>query len=242
MSPEPHPRRIRTPWGDLLPKVDLSPVLYLLVLYGIVYFLPFEIFEFWSKGEDGPAEWIQFLAYAGASLFAFTVAWRRRRSFPSLRFLGWLALAIFCFLMAGEEISWGERITGLGIDALREINAQEETTIHNIPVVQNYMHFGFILFGLLFGYLGWRFLPAIDALPARWFSLYFLPVALFYTYFDLSWITHGERIRNDQEAIEILMAVGLFLHARAAALRRPPFTPEPSPPELPAFPGSPPPP
>jgi hypothetical protein len=133
--------------------------------------------------------------------------------------LGWLALAIFCFLLAGEEISWAERLTGVGVEAIKQINAQEETTIHNIPAIQGLMHFAFIFFGLLFGYLGWRYLPAIDALPARRFSLYFLPVALFYAYFDLSWITHGDRIRNDQEAIELLMAVGLFLHAWSKARR-----------------------
>ncbi len=218
---------IRTPWGELRPWVDLLPLWYLLVLYGIVYFLPFGIFEFWRKGEDGPAEWLQFLGYAGAFLFAARVAWRRRRSLPSLHCLAWILLALFCFLMAAEEISWGERITGWGLEAVRDINAQKETTIHNIPAIQNYMHFGFILFGIIFGYIGWRFFPGIDAFPARRFSLYFLPVALFYTYFDLSWITHGDRVRNDQEAIELMMAAGLFLHARLMASR-------PSPAEAPA--------
>jgi hypothetical protein len=210
-------RVIHTPWGELRPEVDLLPVLYLLLLYGVVWFLPFGVFEAWRKGEDGPAEWVQFLGYAGACLSALTVAWRRRGRPASIRFLGWLGLAVFCFLMAGEEISWGERITGMGLEAIRGINAQEETTIHNIHGVQSLMHFGFILFGLLFGWIGWRLLPWLDALPARRFSLYFLPVALFYAYFDLSWITRGARVRNDQEAIELLMAVGLFLHALSMA-------------------------
>jgi hypothetical protein len=81
------------------------------------------------------------------------------------------------------------------------------------------MHFAFIFFNLLFGYIGWRWFSRIDAFPARRFSLYFLPVALFYAWFDLSWITRGDRIRNDQEAIELLMALGLFLHAWAMARR-----------------------
>lgn len=210
-------RIVQTPWGELRPVVDLLPLWYVLILYGIVYFLPFGAFEFWRKGEDGPAEWIQFFGYAGASFFAFQIAWRRRGTIPSIAFIGWFGLAIFCFLLAGEEISWGERLTGFGLESIRAINAQDETSIHNIPAIQSLMHFAFIFFGLLFGYAGWRFLPFIDALPARRFSLYFLPVALFYTYFDLSWITHGDRIRNDQEAIELMMAVGLFLHARSVA-------------------------
>ncbi len=222
MAPSPEPRILRTPWGELRPLVDLRPLWYVLLLYGVVWFLPRPVFEFWRKGEDGPAEWIQFFSYAGACGASLLVAWRRRARPFSIACLGWWLLALFCFLMAAEEISWGERLTGLGIEAIRDINAQQETTIHNIPAVQSLMHFGFIAFGLLFGWAGWRFLPAIDALPSRWYSLWFLPVALFYAYFDLSWITHADRIRNDQEAIELMMAVGLLLHALAMARRREP--------------------
>jgi hypothetical protein len=191
----------------------------LLILYGIVWFLPHGLFEAWRKGEDGPAEWIQFFSYAAACIASFVVVWRRRSRPLSAAFLGWLLLAAFCFLMAGEEISWGERLTGAGLDSVRALNAQEETNIHNLHGVQSLMHFSFILFGLLFGWIGWRWLPRIDALPSRWYSLWFLPVALFYAWFDLSWITHGDRIRNDQEAIEVLMAVGLLLHSFAMARR-----------------------
>lgn len=221
-------RVIRTPWGEVRAWVELAPLVYLLVLYGIVYFLPFDVFELWRKGEDGPAEWLQFLACLGACVCSFRVAWTRR-SRGGVPFWSWIALAIFCFLLAGEEISWGERLTGIGLEAIRTINAQEETTVHNIPAVQGFMHFAFIFFGLLFGYAGWRWFPRIDALPARRFSLYFLPVALFYTYWDLSWITHGDRIRNDQEAIEVLLALGLFAHARWMARRGIKADPPPAP-------------
>ena len=47
---------IRTPWGDLAPRVDLFPLIYLILLYGVVYFLPFGLFDLWRKGEDGIAE------------------------------------------------------------------------------------------------------------------------------------------------------------------------------------------
>ncbi|MFM8659823.1 MAG: pectate lyase, partial [Cyanobium sp.] len=66
MAVEHQPRTIHTPWGSLTPAVDLAPLLYLLVLYGLVYFLPFGVFEAWTTGEDGPVEWLQFAAYAGA--------------------------------------------------------------------------------------------------------------------------------------------------------------------------------
>lgn len=221
-----HPQRIiRTPWGELRPTVDLAPLLYILVLYGVVYFLPFGVFEVWRKGEDGPAEWVHFFGYAGACLCSLLVLWRRRRQAWRPGWIAWLLLALFCFYVAGEEISWAERLTQRGVEAIQAINAQKETNLHNLPLLQNYLHFSFIVSGLFLGWFGWRLWPGIDALPSRWYSLYFLIVALFYTYWDLSWITLGDRIRNDQEAIEVLMAVGLFLHARSFAF--PPRHPDP---------------
>ena len=37
MAPQPQPRTIQTPWGSFTPAVDLAPLVYLLVLYGLVY-------------------------------------------------------------------------------------------------------------------------------------------------------------------------------------------------------------
>ena len=211
-------RTIQTPWGGFTPAVELFPLIYILVVYGFVYFLPFGIFRAWRViGDDTPAEWLQFAAYFAAFLCSLRVLWMRRRSCWSLGWLSWLLMTLFCGYVSAEEISWGERLSGWGVGAIRAINAQGETNLHNLPALQNYMHFSFIAIGLFFGYIGWRFLPAIDALPGRRFSLYFLIVALFYFYFDLSWMTLGERIRNDQEVIEVLMAIGLFRHASSKA-------------------------
>ena len=124
----------------------------------------------------------------------------------------WLLLTVFCLYVAGEEISWAERITNIGLDSIRGINVQGETNIHNLKSFNNYLHFSFISTGILFGWIGWKLWPDIEALPSKKFSLFFLIVAAFYSYFDLSWITLGERIRNDQEAIEFLMSSGIFLH------------------------------
>jgi len=44
MGAERQPRTIHTPWGSLTPAVHLAPLIYVLVLYGLVYFLPFGVF------------------------------------------------------------------------------------------------------------------------------------------------------------------------------------------------------
>ena len=55
MAPQPQPRTIQTPWGSFTPAVDLAPLVYLLVLYGLVYFLPLGVFDEWTTNEDGVA-------------------------------------------------------------------------------------------------------------------------------------------------------------------------------------------
>ena len=212
-------RVIKTPWGDLVPSVDLFPLVYLIVLYGIVYFLPFGVFAFWRKGEESLAGWFKFFAYLGAGLSAllcFLLSFNRCRRIQAM---WWLLMTVFCLYVAGEEISWGERLMGFGFDLLREFNAQGESNLHNLEGVQNYLHASFMAAGVFLGWLGWRFFPAIEAFPARRFSLYFLIVAAFYFYWDVSWISHGDRIRNDQEAIELLMGLGLWMHG-FTSLRR----------------------
>jgi len=56
-------KTINTPWGAINPSVYVFPVQYLLILYGVIYFLPFDIFEYFFKGEDSLIEWLQFLGY-----------------------------------------------------------------------------------------------------------------------------------------------------------------------------------
>ena len=54
--------KINTPWGSLSPSADIFPITYLLIIYGLVYILPFgrdvvgmSWFD-WCRSEDGPLE------------------------------------------------------------------------------------------------------------------------------------------------------------------------------------------
>ncbi len=182
-------KQIKTPWGAIIPKVELFPILYILILYGLIYFLPLNIFDNWSKGEDGLAEWLQFIFYFLAFVSSSIATWHSRKFGKQCFF--WLLMTIFCFYAAGEEISWAERVTNIGIDSIRQINAQGETNLHNIPIFQNYLHFSFIISGLFFGWIGWKNWPQIEALPGRKLSLYFFNcfsfLYLFRSFLDNAW-------------------------------------------------------
>jgi hypothetical protein len=84
-------------------------------------------------GEDRFAETMQVLCYAGALFFDLLIVrqlWRSGRQRVALLYVGVLAGLVF---MLGEEMSWGQRFFGWQTPAsLREINLQQETTVHNI--------------------------------------------------------------------------------------------------------------
>jgi len=81
--------------------------------------------------EDGVVE------YLTAALFLVSaVAFSAAALVRGARKLWALPLAAACFLVAGEEVSWGQRLLGLGTpDALADVNVQGETNLHNIEGV-----------------------------------------------------------------------------------------------------------
>ena len=211
-------KEIKTPFGFILPQVSLFPILYLLFIYGFVYILPYgrdligiSWFD-WLRSEDGPLEWIQFIEYAISSILALFIYVRTKRK-KNINSIIWLLIALLSFVIAVEEISWGERITGIGINSISDINVQGETNFHNLPFFHNYLLDPIFEISCIFlGWFGWRKFKNIKAFPSKDLSLYFLFVALFYFYFDLSWASTTQQIRNDQEIFEFLLSTGIFLH------------------------------
>ena len=209
---------IKTPWGSITPKVDLFPIYYLIFIYGFMYILPYgkflvgiSWFDF-LRSEDGPLEWIQFFQYLFASIIS-SIIFIKSRNKRSFGVLIWLVFAFACFIIAGEEISWTERITGFSLNSITEANVQGETNFHNLPFFHhNLLDLTFIVSSLFLGWIGWRKWPNFKSLPGKELSLYFLFVALFYFYFDISWVSTISQIRNDQEVFELLFSSGMLLH------------------------------
>jgi len=82
--------------------------------------------------EDEWAEWASFWGFFGASVVYGAVAWRQWRTH---RAIPWFAvgMGLMCFGVAGEEISWGQRLLGFEPSTyFLENNFQQETNLHNI--------------------------------------------------------------------------------------------------------------
>ena len=102
---------------------------------------------FWLSDEDHPIEWLQFALLVGAIAgFAVTALRLRRLGYTAAAVVtGGLTLGLF--LIAGEEISWGQRILGFGTPSSLQ-NAQDEATLHNIRGLHQYFVHGVAIIGL----------------------------------------------------------------------------------------------
>jgi len=84
-----------------------------------------------SVSEDAILEWMTFWSLAIASVVFFMAGLRQFREGKLPWFL--VGLALFCFLFAMEEISWGQRLLGYRPpEYFLTENYQQELTLHNL--------------------------------------------------------------------------------------------------------------
>ncbi len=109
--------------------------------------------------EDHVVENVQWVLGALAAVLGGRIAWRlgvRRR-------WGWAlcygVLALGLVWVAGEEISWGQRLVGFQTPAwVMERNQQEELNLHNLPEVRRFTDYWLdraILFLIALSLFGW---------------------------------------------------------------------------------------
>lgn len=134
--------------------------------------------------EDSLLEWTQVVVLVSAAALATLLAARALREGRRPHSLAYLALAAACFFVAGEEVSWGQRIFGLETpESLAEINRQDELTLHNIDAVRVALKFFLIGLGLVGFALPWllrrRASPAYRFMPPLFMTSAFLVVAAY---------------------------------------------------------------
>jgi hypothetical protein len=102
----------------------------------------------WVTGEDGVAEDLQVLFFALAWILSFPVIGRLWNGGVKLFAVMYGVLCLGLFFIIGEELSWGQRIFGWETsEAMKAINKQEETNIHNIEGVGDKIKWVHVLMG-----------------------------------------------------------------------------------------------
>src|SRR3546814_761167 len=224
------------PW--VMQAVALAPVLYVALVAAAKLVGPGGYMAL--VREDGPVEWATTLAYLLACGFALHLGLRlRRRAAPVLPFLPVLYVLLACglFVVAMEEISWGQRLMGIETpETVASTNVKGELNFHNhedFPLELAFAIVGF--YGAFARFLvppalKRRYRVATELLtpPPALFLYFFCAFALF-AYFHYVVVTYGDAlaaagtsweeywsqgqfvIGKDQEPIELLLAGGFLL-------------------------------
>ncbi len=106
--------------------------------------------------EDEAIENMQAILFLlGAGLWGFalfaTLTLKGSEKRICIFYMLWMGIFLFFFL---EEISWGQRLFGFSTpEALKEVNMQDETTLHNIGI-QNSLLWIHLLMGLFLAWVG----------------------------------------------------------------------------------------
>ena len=181
------------PWGisrrgalmlALFP-VFVAGAVALLAVLAVVAKTPFRPVFRVVTAEDSFLEWPQFFLVLAASLIFGITGVRLLRGGQWLAGLIYLLLALGSFFVAGEEISWGQRVFGWSTpDSLDAINHQGETNVHNIRLVQRVFSFAVLLgsaYGVAAPLLRQRLWPKADRPDFAW--LYVPPLCLIPAFF-----------------------------------------------------------
>jgi hypothetical protein len=103
---------------------------------------------FWLSDEDHPIEWLQFALLVPAIVAFAATALKLSRLRYNAAATVTAGLTLGLFFIAGEEISWGQRILGFGTpSSLQGTNYQDEATLHNIGGLHQYFVHGVALIG-----------------------------------------------------------------------------------------------
>ena len=171
----------------------------------------------WATYEDLLGEWAQFY------LFLFALIYSVRNSIISSQFrLFFIILAIACFYVIMEEISWGQRIFGWeAADFFKKNNLQGETNLHNMltgpysTVLKHSLEYMLAIslsaYGLCYPLAikyQWKIALWLEntGLPAP--PLYLAPFFVAAAYLEL-----GPLAFNEAEIAEVFVGLGLSLFA-----------------------------
>jgi hypothetical protein len=180
-------------------------------------------------GEDGIVENLTFIFFILSGVLAFLLARKKlfKQKIHQMIFVGLMLVAGLAFLVvAGEEISWGQRMFGWEtLTALAENNTQAETNIHNSTAVWPLVYVGYAIIAIYgsFAWLGqWMLQPILDfRLKGDWRVWLNLAVPQAHLFLNFAFLLvylylrerHGPwKYQAWEEMSELFMVVGIAVH------------------------------
>lgn len=178
-----------------------------------------------SIEEDAVFESLQVIFYLLAAMLCL-IASRRHTGSLSLYYA---VLALGLFVIASEELSWGQRIFHYETPAyFASNNIQNEVSLHNLPLLQRALHAAYVAVGA-YGAFAWLALyrresqtsPGIRRRLRHWVPVWHTSSYFFLCFFVYALLTyvvtpnpnpvdHAFFVPRDQEPVEMFLAMGVF--------------------------------
>ena len=164
-----------------------------------------------------------FFLYLASAVFsgAITAAFKRKKK-SLLLIVAYAAITLCLFLVAGEEISWGQRLLGLETpEQIAASNTQGEFNLHNHEVIFGYVYRAYVYltaycsFAWVVNYFRKILLSKFNH-ELNW-SQYFVPPVYLMSFFFTSFIMfYLYRVQNIplgelEEYSELMLAAGLVI-------------------------------
>lgn len=178
--------------------------------------------------EDHIIEYAQFFFFLAGGILAFLIS-LKFKSVSRLMFAIFLFISIGLIFVAGEEISWGERIFNINAPEifdgestvpLLEYNVQGEMNLHNFKPIHNIVGILYLLIGAYFIF-AWplrRFLEKKNILKdkVKFFASFLTSPPLLILYFIPTGINLLNRrelqiIPQNYEMVEFLFSLGILI-------------------------------
>ncbi|MCC5921862.1 MAG: hypothetical protein LAT68_10365 [Cyclobacteriaceae bacterium] len=152
---------------NLVAKTTYFVIAFFFAISFLVILKEPELFNKNLGREDGLLEdgtfWVAF--FTSVFLVFHTISQRSNMTITQLSF-GIFYAFLFLFI-AGEEISWGQRLFDIETsDALKQINAQDETNLHNLEI--NGVKINKLIFGKLLTIIAFTYMIIFPLLYKRW--------------------------------------------------------------------------
>lgn len=202
--------------------IFLAPVLFVVGM-SLVWFWPQDVFLKLVE-EDSLIENLQVFVLAIGSISAFLLSkklWLNRQVLLAILFL---LVSLGLFFIAGDEISWGQRLLGFATPAeIAKDNLQHEVTLHNLDGIHQLIGYGYILVGL-YGSFAWVLADLFFRKQEKWLK-YFVPGQYLFFYFYLSLVYNSYSLGGPHaygewaEVAELLLYLGVSLFLVIVNLR-----------------------
>lgn len=199
-------------WSKNWRKVIL---VYPFIMFGVVLLIrlfPFDYFFHISK-EDTFFEILQVIILVSGGLITSWLAWRLKLKSKIKPAILVAISSLALFFVAGEEISWGQRIFNIEpTEEIQAINYQSEYTLHNLNFVQHKVFDMYLIICILAILTPW-IIPTIK--PLRKFA-HFAPDKTLIGYFLSALIIYmgqflGKTSLPWQESAEVFFYTGIVL-------------------------------